>query len=195
MFKIFAEFLSSSDPNTLKLWYQVLSRNKILNFCECNQFRWSWKLNKFVLRDSIAWLLWHYESLVNLLFVLNVKWVTWVRRASSETQYCQWREWERVFRSLEKLHSILWVWYNFKFNSKLYVLSGWLVTLLTLFAFLIRSVLPLRVTLECCHKVEIYDFLLDLLCQLCLLPTVADNYTILFSPLLIRPQNTLKCAF
>lgn len=49
------------------------------------------------------------------------------------------------------------------------VLSGWLVTLLTLFAF---SLLPLRVTLECCHKVEIYDFLLDLLYQLCLLPTV-----------------------
>lgn len=49
------------------------------------------------------------------------------------------------------------------------------MTLRTLFAFLVRSLLPLRVTLERCHKVEIYDFLLDLLCQLCLclLPTVA----------------------
>lgn len=78
---------------------------------------------------TLCVLLQTYVCLVNLLFVFNVKWVTW--RLNVFVLLCcdeRSRQLGLKFNShalvLMMLRHILSVWYNFKFNPKLYVLSG-----------------------------------------------------------------------
>jgi len=86
---------------------------------------------------TLCVLLQTYVCLVNLLFVFNVKWVTW-RLNVFVLLCCDERSRQLGLKSnsyalvLMMLRHILSVWYYFKFNPKLYVLSGlWLVALLT----------------------------------------------------------------
>lgn len=92
---------------------------------------------------------------MNLLFVFNVKWVTWewmfLFSCAAMSVHDDWGL-KRYTCSTEqqlcmKLRQILSVWYYFKFNPKLYVLSGlWHFSQIHLFFFFLLSMREGKIT-------------------------------------------------